>query len=266
MQEDPIHKHFSVLAQLSEEESQVRKLAVKCGYLESELCLVPSGLALSLGCGNPVQAADPKPGELVLHMGCGAVMDLFLSAAKVGPNGKSVGIDVSEEMVERIQEAAKVNHKHNVEFYQGTLDNMPFQTGTFDAAISNCALSMVPDKPKAFAEVYRVLKPGSGRFAISDILIKKKVAKNLEKCLGHIIGGTNAMNAEAYKKCLSAAGFKDIDLVDKELDLTGLYKDQKGKTLFCGGERLDKGDEAALDCGDLNDYLMSCTITAHKGN
>jgi SAM-dependent methyltransferase len=170
---------------------------------------------LGLGCGIPTQFANIKVGDSVLDLGSGAGNDCFVARAIVGDNGKVTGIDFTEEMTKR----AKANNTKlgysNVEFVQGDIEEMPFTDNQFDVIVSNCVLNLVPDKQKAFSEIYRVLKP-EGHFCVSDVVIKgvlpEKLQKDAEMYVGCVSG---ASNIDDYLEIIYNHGFKDI-VIHKE--------------------------------------------------
>jgi SAM-dependent methyltransferase len=143
------------------------ELSTEVGYTVAELATIPEGANLGLGCGNPVALASLKPGETVLDLGSGAGIDCFLAARKVGPRGRVIGVDMTEEMLRLARENVKKSGLTNVEFLQGEIENLPLEDATVDAVISNCVINLATDKERVFREVYRVLKPG-GLFVVVD--------------------------------------------------------------------------------------------------
>jgi arsenite methyltransferase len=138
-------------------------------YADSELTLAPGEANLGLGCGNPIGMADLKPGETVLDLGSGAGFDAFLASRQVGPSGQVIGMDMTEEMIEKARANAEGLSIHNVEFRLGKIESLPIEDSSVDVVISNCVINLSPDKAAVFSEIQRVLRPG-GRIVISDIL------------------------------------------------------------------------------------------------
>jgi arsenite methyltransferase len=180
-------------------------------YKTDQLQDLPAGLAdVSLGCGNPVSAIDMRAGDTVMDLGSGGGLDCFLSAKKVGPTGKVIGVDMTPEMIALGEANAKKAGVSNVEFRLGQIESIPVADGEVDVVISNCVINLSPDKPAVFREMYRALKLG-GRVAVSDIVthgpMTPLVAKSLENWAGCIVG---ALDAEDYRQGLIAAGFVDV--------------------------------------------------------
>lgn len=147
---------------------------------------------LNLGCGVPTDFANIKAGDHVLDLGSGAGNDCFVARAIVGENGRVTGIDFTPEMLKKAKENNGKLGYSNVEFIEGDIENMPLDSDSFDVVISNCVLNLVPDKSKAFSEIYRVLKPG-GHFCVSDVVLKGSLSEDMKK------------DAEMYAGCVSGA-------------------------------------------------------------
>lgn len=167
---------------------------------------------LGLGCGIPTLAASLKPGETVLDLGSGAGIDVFLAAKAVGEDGYVIGVDMTPAMISRAAKNAEVGGYSNVEFRLGEIENLPIEDESIDIVLSNCVINLVPDKRKAFAEIYRVLKSG-GRFAISDIVsfgsVPDQVRCDLElwSCC---IGG--AVDENDYLHLIKENNFVDVEI------------------------------------------------------
>lgn len=180
-------------------------------YPADDLQGLPAGLAdVSLGCGNPVSAIDMREGDTVMDLGSGGGLDCFLSAKKVGPTGKVIGVDMTPEMIAKAQANALKVGATNVEFRQGQIEAIPVADAEVDVVISNCVINLSPDKPAVFREMYRALKSG-GRVAVSDLVtngpMSPMVAKSMESWAGCVAG---ALDMEEYRQGLIAAGFQDV--------------------------------------------------------
>jgi len=182
------------------------------GYSEEEFRQVPIDSNLGLGCGNPVAIASLKPGEVVLDLGSGAGFDAFLAVQRVGKKGRVIGVDMTDEMLEKAKNNARKNGYDNVEFRKGDIEDLPVGDEEVDTVISNCVINLAPDKEKVFREAFRVLKPG-GRLMVSDIVLVKPLPEELEndeELLVSCVGG--AILKEEYLDLLREAGFSDIKI------------------------------------------------------
>jgi arsenite methyltransferase len=171
---------------------------------------------LGLGCGAPTKEAGIKEGMTVLDLGSGAGIDVFISSKYVGDTGKVIGLDMTEAMVKRARENAHTLGITNVEFHLGEIENMPIPSNSIDRIISNCVLNLVPDKSKAFAEIYRVLKPG-GAFIVSDVVstgtIPEEIRNNPDLWAGCIAGATDV---KEYLNIIATAGFTNVEILKQK--------------------------------------------------
>ncbi len=167
---------------------------------------------LGLGCGLPTEFAGIKEGDTVVDLGSGAGNDVFVARAIVGDSGKVIGIDMTEEMIAKAnRNNQKLGYK-NVEFKLGDIDSMPLENSVADVVVSNCVLNLVPDKRKAFAEIYRIIKPG-GHFCVSDIVLKGELPVNLKKSAEMYAGCVaGAVQQDEYLKIIETIGFKNIEI------------------------------------------------------
>jgi arsenite methyltransferase len=222
-------------------------IAKEVGYREEDLSVIPDGANLGLGCGNPVAIAGIREGEVVLDLGSGAGLDVFLAAPRVGESGRVIGLDMTDEMIAAARKNAEAGGYKNVEFRHGDIENMPIEDNSVDLIISNCVLNLVPDKQKAFREMYRVLKPG-GRIAVADIVLEGALPASLTE------------NEDAYCACISGAVSKPDylkGLTDAGLDNVNVESE------------VDAADLLAGDCCDssgaaLKGVVSSIKVTARK--
>jgi arsenite methyltransferase len=182
------------------------------GYSDDEMNQAPTGSNLGLGCGNPVAIASLKEGEVVLDLGSGAGFDVFLASPRVGKTGKVIGIDITQEMLEKARENAKKAGYTNVEFRKGDIENLPVEDNSIDVVISNCVINLAPDKEKVFSETYRVLKHG-GRLMASDTVLIKPLPENLKNDKDLLVGCVSgAILKQDYLNLLKKVGFFDITI------------------------------------------------------
>ncbi len=168
---------------------------------------------LGLGCGTPVAFAELRSGMTVLDLGSGAGIDVFVAAKEVGPTGRVIGVDMTKEMIARAEANRTKLGATNTEFRLGEIENLPVEPDSIDRILSNCVINLVPDKRRAFAEMYRVLKTG-GSFTVSDIVsvgpIPEPVRKNLLEWAGCVAG---ALEREEYLRIIGEAGFRNVEVV-----------------------------------------------------
>jgi SAM-dependent methyltransferase len=170
---------------------------------------------LSLGCGVPVDFADIRPGDRVLDLGSGAGNDCFVARSMTGENGHVTGLDFTEPMILKAEENREKLGYTNIEFVRGDIEDMPLPDSSYDVVLSNCVLNLVPDKEKAFSEIFRVLKHG-GHFCVSDVVVKgtlsDKARSDAELYAGCVSG---ASTMDEYLGFIRYSGFSDI-MIHKE--------------------------------------------------
>lgn len=208
---------------------------------------------LGLGCGLPTAFAAIKEGDVVVDLGSGAGNDAFVARSVTGPGGKVIGVDFTEKMIAKARANAEKLGYHNVEFRYGDIEDLPLNENVADVVVSNCVLNLVPDKGRAFAETFRVLKPG-GHFSVSDIVLKGELPEGLRA------------SAEMYAGCVSGAIAKDDYLeVIKNVGFTAI-KLQKERKITIPDEilsvYLNTGEKEKYKSGELGVY--SITVYGEK--
>jgi SAM-dependent methyltransferase len=190
--------------------------AENLGYSKEQVNTLPEGaVAASAGCGNPTALASLKEGEVVLDLGSGGGIDIFLAAQKVGATGKAIGVDMTPEMIELARKNAVELGFKNVEFRLGDIEKMPVESDSVNAIISNCVINLAPDKDQVFREAYRVLKSG-GRVMVSDIVTHGELPNEIRGSLtewADCVAG--ALPVEVYLQKMRDAGFKDVRVVSE---------------------------------------------------
>lgn len=204
----------------SEANPQLSSVAV--GYNGKSLESIPKSSILGLGCGAPLNFANLKDGEVVVDLGSGAGIDAFLASREVKDSGKVIGIDFTDEMLQKATSAAQENSFTNVEFRKGDIeDSIPVEDNSVDVAISNCVINLAADKLKTFKEIHRILKKdGKGRMIISDLVTNKEVhgeSINSEDWCSCIDG---ALTKENYINSIREAGFEEIKVLSEQLYLS----------------------------------------------
>jgi arsenite methyltransferase len=259
---------------LSTKHDGVRAVAEAFGYSADELASIPAEANMGLSCGNPTAFASLRPGETVIDLGCGGGLDVFLAADKVGPTGKAIGIDMTDEMLELSRRNAA--GRKNVEFHKATIDKMPLPESSVDCVISNCVINLAPDKPAVFKEIARVLRPG-GRLAVSDIALKKPLPPEIGNDLMAYVGClAGAILISDYRNWLAAAGFDAVEIVDSKTDLNAYAKveGQSGccspsmgtglPVVSCCSSEIHSGLGDLLARYNVNDYAASVKVYAVK--
>lgn len=194
------------------------QIAESIGYSNQEIKSA-SDANLGLGCGNPTGMGEIREGDVVLDLGSGAGFDCFLAAKKVGLSGRVIGVDMSEEMVERARANADKYGYKNVEFRLGDIEELPVKDNSIDIIISNCVINLAPDKSKVFSEAHRVLKKG-GKMYISDIVLLKNLSKEQkgnEELIAGCVGG--ALLKNDYLGIVKKAEFK-VKILSEDKDIS----------------------------------------------
>jgi arsenite methyltransferase len=172
---------------------------------------------LGLSCGDPAAFGCLNKGDVVLDLGCGAGKDVFLAAQKAGETGKAIGVDMTPEMIELARkhaaEFAEATGLCNVEFREGTIEELPIDDASVDVVISNCVINLSPDKSKVFGEAHRVLRPG-GRMVVSDIVLNRPLPEAARKDAGlYVSCVAGALLRDDYLQAIRNAGFAGVDLL-----------------------------------------------------
>ncbi len=200
-------------------DSSPKQSSVTIGYDDKILATIPQSSILGLGCGAPLNFAKLEEVETVVDLGSGAGIDAFLASKQVNYSGKVIGIDFTDDMLEKASKAAYENGFSNVEFRKGDIENkIPIDDNSANIAISNCVINLTTDKVKAFKEVYRILKKGGkGRMVISDLVTSKEVhgesisAENWCSCID------GALTKENYINSIKKAGFQDVKVLNEQV-------------------------------------------------
>jgi SAM-dependent methyltransferase len=185
------------------------------GYRREELAALPAEAVVnSFGCGNPVALAGLREGDVVLDLGSGAGIDLFLAAKRVGPKGKAIGVDMTDEMIAKARENIVAGGFTNVEIRKGLIEDLPVLDGSVDWVISNCVINLSPEKSRVFREIARVLKPG-GQMLVSDIVAQDLPKEILDDPALYSSCVSGAVSEEDYLAGLRAAGLEAVEVRDR---------------------------------------------------
>ncbi|MBN2065654.1 MAG: arsenite methyltransferase [Candidatus Thermoplasmatota archaeon] len=202
------------------------EIAKSMGYTDEEIATA-SEANMGLGCGNPVALSNISEGDVVLDLGSGAGFDAFLAVKKVGDTGKVIGVDMTEEMVEKARNLAHTYGFKNVEFRLGDIEQLPVENESIDVIISNCVINLSPDKSKVFKEAHRVLKK-TGRMYVSDIVLLDELTeeqKNNDELLAGCVSG--ALLKDEYLEIITNAGFTyrilDEDVAISKRQYNGIH-------------------------------------------
>ena len=257
---------------LSSNHSGVRAVAEAFGYSAEELESIPAEANMGLSCGNPLATAHIKEGEVVVDLGSGGGLDVFLAAKQVGPRGRAIGIDMTQDMLELARKNAHKSGYENVEFLEGMIDAIPLPDESVDLVVSNCVINLAPDKNAVFREVYRILKPG-GRVAVSDIALKQELPSELAQSAAALVGCiAGAISIKDYQQGMEEAGFSDVVVIDSGADLS-VYAAVEESQSCCapstccdpgGAKPLHQDLKRILEEYDVNAYAASVKVLAVK--
>ncbi|MFO8034176.1 MAG: arsenite methyltransferase [Candidatus Bipolaricaulota bacterium] len=206
---------------------------------------------LGLSCGAPLAHGHVRPGDTVVDLGCGAGVDVFLAAQIAGPTGRAIGVDMTEEMLDRAranaEQFAARTDLANVEFRQGQIEVLPLEDQSADVIISNCVVNLSPDKPRVFGEAYRVLRPG-GRLVVSDLVLSRPLPEAARE------------DPDLYAACIAGAALRD--------DYLGAIRDAGFSRVEVLDERSDRDNSCAPESADGDPYwrsaVLSITVLAIK--
>lgn len=265
---DAVQSKYGAVAEstLSSNDAGVKAVAEAFGYSAEELTSIPAEANMGLSCGNPTATAHLRLGEVVVDLGSGGGLDVFLAAKMVGPEGRAIGIDMTTAMIDRARANAASGGYTNVDFHQATIDNIPLPNASVDCVISNCVLNLAPDKPAVFREIATILKPG-GRLAVSDIALKGELPEAIARSMAAYVGCIGgAIRIEDYRAGLLAAGFEHVEIVDSGADLNAYAKveNQSGccSPAMDGEECCSPTPESPTLHAQLSDLLSKYDVNA----
>jgi SAM-dependent methyltransferase len=189
--------------------------AERIGYSTDELKDLPEdAVSNSFGCGNPLAFSEVKEGDVVLDLGSGAGIDVLIAARKVGPSGRAIGIDMTDEMLARARQNIAESGLTNAEVRQGIIEALPVEDASVDWITSNCVINLSPEKDRVFSEIQRVLKPG-GRFSISDIVVEDMPAWLAQHMSLYSACISGAISEAEYVSGLADSGLEQIEISER---------------------------------------------------
>jgi ubiquinone/menaquinone biosynthesis C-methylase UbiE len=229
------------------------------GYDREELdALPPDAVVNSFGCGNPLAFSEVKEGDVVLDLGSGAGIDILIAAKKVGPTGRAIGIDMTDEMIAKARENIAASGLANVEVRKGIIEDLPVESSSVDWVVSNCVINLSPEKPKVFGEIARVLKPG-GRMLVSDIVVQDLpdwVRQNEALYTACVAG---AISEDEYVAGLQAAGLKDVEVRER------LVYDASQLKVLIRSDLADADQQVANGAVSMDDETLSGIVDSVAG-
>ena len=244
----------------SSNECDSEALASAIGYSPNELAELPEGTNMGLSCGNPTALASLKPGEVVLDLGSGGGLDVFLASRRIGPTGRAIGVDMTPEMISKARRNTAVYRQRtgwdNVEFRLGEIEHLPLADNSVDCIISNCVINLSPDKPQVWREMYRVLRPG-GRVAVSDLHLLRPLPEAVKNEVAALIGCiAGASLVDDTRLMATAAGFEEVELALKSDYIAAMTS---------SNDALYQKLTSLLPAGTTPaDYVTSVDLTARK--
>ncbi|KAG6824624.1 hypothetical protein H0H92_006313 [Tricholoma furcatifolium] len=257
---DAVQQAYSRKAKSSPDAASTKVAAQSVGYTVNDLDSIPAACQLGLGCGNPVDKANIKEGEIVVDLGSGAGIDVLLTALKVGPHGQVIGIDISPDMVDLARRNAKEKglQPPQASFIHASLSEpLPISSDSVDCVLSNCVINLLPSggKENILKEVHRVLKPG-GRVILDDIVSKRQLPDDIRSDLTAYVNCiSGAILIEDYRSMLESAGFKDSIFSETGNDLQAICSGVSGG---CCATTQTKPTY------NVNEWVASCQIIGRK--
>jgi SAM-dependent methyltransferase len=235
-------------------------LAHAVGYTDEELEALPEGANMGLSCGNPTAMAGLRPGQTVLDLGSGGGFDVFIAARKVGASGRSIGVDMTPDMLGKaragIAAFTKKTGLSNVEFRLGEIEHLPVADASVDVVISNCVINLSPDKPQVWREIARVLKPG-GTACISDLALTQPLPEEVRHSAAALVSCVaGAVLVDQTRRMAREAGFSAIRIDEKAYTMDVLAD--------CNDPLYRQVRDALPEGRVLSDYVVSVNVTAVK--
>jgi len=239
------------------EETCCSTKAKDIGYSEEELNnLLTDSSITTFGCGNPLVFSEVREGDVVLDLGPGAGLDLLIAAYKVGPSGRVIGVDMTEEMIRKAEENIKAAGVKNVEVRKGLIEDLPVKSSSVDWVISNCVINLSPEKEKVFSEISRVLKPG-GRMVVSDMVgenIPEWLRKNKNLYSACISG---VISEKEYLSGLRKAGLEKVKVSERKT-----YQSDELESFIKSTPEISKDIKQIVEESDIK--IASIKISAYK--
>jgi SAM-dependent methyltransferase len=233
------------------------QIAERIGYSATDTTAVPDGANLGLGCGAPLAAAALRAGETVLDLGSGAGFDAFLAVQEVGPTGRVIGVDMTDDMLAKARANAERAGHRNVEFRKGFIEALPLDDASVDVVISNCVINLSPDKPAVYREVARALRPG-GRMIVSDVVLDAPLPAAIAEDVNALVGCVAGASLRAdYLGAIRAAGLTDVEVL-KDTGFGTVVLDMVPASMRA------KARELGVDIERTAETVRSLTIRARK--